>query len=63
MVRRFVAAALAVVLLGPGVTIAEDLAVGLARCAGISDSLQRLVCYDTLARSVPPAPDTSAAGA
>jgi hypothetical protein len=28
---------------------AEDLAAGLRKCAAVSDSLQRLVCYDKLA--------------
>lgn len=37
-------------LLAPA-ALAEDLAAGLKRCAAVTDSLQRLVCYDNLAKT------------
>jgi hypothetical protein len=39
----------AVFLLLASAAQAEDFAAGLRKCAAISDSLQRLVCYDKLA--------------
>lgn len=47
---RSVVVALVLALAVPGrAPLASDLAGGLARCASISDSLQRLTCYDALA--------------
>jgi hypothetical protein len=51
MARRVLAALTALVLVAPGgVSLAADLAGGLAHCAVISDSLHRLTCYDALAK-------------
>ena len=64
--RLFNAASVLVTL--PGVlalsaisTGAEDLGLGLRKCAVIRDSLQRLVCYDNLAKNADSAPVTSPA--
>jgi hypothetical protein len=40
----------AVLLLFAATAQAEDLGAGLKKCSGISDSLQRLVWYDNLAK-------------
>lgn len=50
MTRRMIAGLLVLAVTLPGgAPLASDLSQGLARCAAISDSLQRLVCYDALA--------------
>jgi hypothetical protein len=40
----------AVLVLFAATAQAEELGAGLKKCAAISDSLQRLVCYDKLAK-------------
>lgn len=40
----------AVLLLFAASAPAEDLAAGLRKCSAMNDSLQRLVCYDNLAK-------------
>ena len=40
----------AVLLLFVATAQAENLGAGLKKCAAINDSLQRLVCYDSLAK-------------
>ncbi len=40
----------AVLLLFAATAQAEDLGTGLKKCAAIGDSLERLVCYDSLAK-------------
>jgi hypothetical protein len=39
---------------------AEDLATGLRQCSAVADSLQRLVCYDNLAKRTATRAATSA---
>lgn len=53
MDRRLIG--LAVMLLGPTAFAAEDAAQRGQRCAGIADSLERLVCYDAIFRTGPAA--------
>lgn len=50
-------AVVALLLLAPAAQ-AGDLAAGLKRCAAVTDSLQRLVCYDNLAKTA----DTAGVG-
>jgi hypothetical protein len=50
MGRRGLALVAAFALLAPvGAPLADDLAAEIARCARITDSLQRLTCYDGVA--------------
>lgn len=49
MIRYFLVALVLALAVPGGAPLASDLAGGLARCAAISDSLQRLTCYDALA--------------
>lgn len=62
MLRARLLVALVVSSFGFGAS-AGDLQSELRRCAGISDSLQRLVCYDALAGNVAPTPSPSRAAA
>lgn len=58
VLRGLVVVAFAFAALGAG---AADLEAELKRCAGVADSLQRLVCYDSLARALAPAARPAAA--
>jgi hypothetical protein len=52
MARRGLALVAALALFTPaGAPLADDLAAEIARCARITDSLQRLTCYDGVAGS------------
>jgi hypothetical protein len=57
---------LAALLLMAATSQVQDLAAGLRHCASVSDTLQRLVCYDDLAKQVASlanaAPDRSTRG-
>lgn len=53
--NRATAAISLLAVVGTALAQEADLRSGLAKCAVVSDSLQRLVCYDALAKAAGPA--------